>query len=258
MLVCGIDVGYRHLAFCLFEIDDAWHAGVRASAYVPPVRVAAWHMIDLLDGQKATGPVTASVDALVDHIMRPGSALRRVVEQCSSGMYLMEQQVGQGNQKMYAFSACLRGVLRYAHKEIHGAEAVVQVLSVTPARKALQGLERMFGDWAPVRDHPPGYGRAPPKTTTAYTRQYYKAKSIAVALELTDPGGVQMPEEDNVAIDKRDDLADALVVAIAYLLRAEMATTTAGRKHKALVATTMGRALSIMADTTAIVASKCM
>lgn len=258
MRVCSFDIGYRHLAWCLFEVTDAWCEGIRPGKHIPPVLVVRWHMVDLLNGEAATCPVGECVDALVDYVLRDGSPLRETIELCDSGIYYMEQQNGtmNGNVKMQAFATALRAVLRLTHTQVHGTKSVVQVEAVTPARKALQQLEKMFGDWAPVRDHPPGHGRAPPRSTTAYTRSYYKAKSIVTAHELASTDGLSMPIEDAV-IDKRDDLADALVVGVWRVVHAETTKTTVGRKRKKGIAEAMARVSALTTDVAAIVADAC-
>ena len=242
MRVCSFDVGFRHLAWCLFEVTDEWRSGIKAPSTIPPVQVIKWHLVDLLDGQKATGPVTECVDALADHLLAPNSPLRETIALCNSDLYYMEQQVGQGNQKMYAFSAALRAAIYLVHSQIHGSDHTPTIKAVTPARKALQGLERAFDEWPPVRDHPLGYSRPPPKTCTSYTRAYYKAKSIAAAEAMAAPTGMSLAQEDNVSVDKRDDLADALMVGVAHLVRVETATGAAGRRHKSVITRALGRA----------------
>lgn len=220
-LVMGFDVGQIHMAKCTLQYDDSLR---------PPVRVVSWDIVNL-----ESGTVAKSVENLAK-VIRTAEA--DSADSWTANHIIIEQQ-DRVNIKMVAMSHALQATL-LMHND---PEAYVGFSS--SAKKF-----SVFDDMPGVRDQI--VFTEPKGQTRAKCKKVRKQNSINIvralfrAMPETDEHKAFLAKFNATPADQRDDLADALVYALAFIYKNEASLPKPKKHSKKPKADTKQRVLTFV------------
>ena len=200
-VICGIDIGQRHLAWCKIAYDTSSTQSAWGVSSIPKLTCCEWTTFDLGDTKETKGVVERVVQIVKQNA---------IISEPVPDVIVIEQQFGHSNPRMTVISHALQAAFLFA---LPKAEVVFQNASSKFYMFKYLGLTLPHDTKNMVDDQ---YA----KTTKSAKYKLTKENSKFLCCDmLAKFDNASFMREIYDAAQKKDDLADALGLSVTHLLR---------------------------------------